>query len=84
MTTATENLIAYRDGDRFVVGLASWQDCRSRTYGVADAYSRRELRNVMADWSGKSPTEIESAKRHFTTNERFEDVCDAGEFGAAW
>ena len=83
MTNVTD-LAVYQDGNRFVVGRSIWQNCYSRTYMVADAYSRRELRAVLADWSSRSVAEIEAAKTTTSTPERFEDACDMGRFGAEW
>ena len=84
MAQLPNDLTVYRDGDRYVVGRSVWQDCYSRTYMVADAYSRRELRAVVAEWAAKPLNEIEAAKRPTSTPDRFEDACDAGEFGVAW
>lgn len=78
------DLTFWQDGDRFVIGRASWQNCYSRTYIVADAYSRRELREQMAHWRGRPLNEIEAAKRASETPYRFETACDHGAFGVAW
>lgn len=78
------DLTFWQDGDRFVIGRASWQTARSRTYIVADAYSRCELRQQMAFWAAQPLNEIEAAKRASETPYRFEAACDAGAFGVAW
>lgn len=84
MANLPNDLTVYQDGDRYVIGRSVWQNCYSRTYIVADAYSRRELRAEVAHWSARPLDEIEAAKRVTETPDRFEAACDAGEFGAAW
>lgn len=78
------DLKIYRDGDRYIIGRAAWQTCMSMTYGVAETYSRRGARQVASELSNKPLADIEAMKQTFWTDERFEQGCDDGLFGAAW
>lgn len=83
-TPPANDLKTYRDGDRYIIGRASWQTCMSMTYGVADAYGRREARALIAEYSAMSAAAIDALKRSYETPYRFETACDDGHFGAAW
>lgn len=74
----------YRDGDRFIIGRAAWQTCYSMTYGIADAYSRKEVSQIAADIRKMTKDQIEAAKRVFWTDDRFEQACADGLFGSEW
>lgn len=76
--------VAYRDGERWVIGRADWQTCTSSTYGVTDAYSRDEVREALAAAGAMSDAEAEAAKRAFETPGRFERACGLGVFGPVW
>lgn len=81
----TQNdLTIYRDGDRYIIGRAAWQTCYSMTYGVADAYSRSELRAAVAYVRGLTLAQIDAAKRTFWTDSRFDVACAKGLFGPDW
>ena len=64
------DITVYQDGDRFIIGRKAWQTCYSRTYGIADAYSRPEVREIAADVAKMSLSEIEAAKRVYWTDSR--------------
>ncbi len=74
----------YRDGDRAIIGRSDWQTCYSMTYGVADAYTRAELRQALARAAAMNDAEALAAKRVFWTDARFEAADRRGMFGAAW
>ena len=76
--------LAYRDGERWVIGRTDWQTCTSLTYGVADAYGRDEVHEALAGAAAVSDAEVEAAKRAFETPGRFERACGLGVFGPAW
>lgn len=81
---ARADWLAYRDGDRWVIGRADWQTCTSITYGVADAYDRDEVREALAAAAAMSDADAETAKRAFETPYRFERACGLGVYGPAW
>lgn len=72
---------AFRDGDRFIIGRASDQTMYSRTLGFASAYSKREARELIAEFNSNPP---QRDPKVYWTDERFETACDEGKFGAEW
>ena len=78
------DLTIYRDGDRYIIGRAAWQTCHSVTYGVADAYSRSELRGAVAYARSLTIAQLEAAKQTYWTDSRFETACAKGLFGPDW
>jgi len=72
---------AYRDGDRYIIGRPEDQTCYSQTRGFATAYSQHEAREKIRELEANPPTR---EPKVYWTDERFEDACDAGEFGPAW
>lgn len=80
----TTDLTVYRDGDRYIIGRSSWQTCYSMTFGVADAYSRSEVRAILADLAKLPAAKIDEMKEVFWTDERFEAADARGLFGPAW
>jgi hypothetical protein len=92
MTTQTQNALtwkAYRDGDRWIIGAAEWQEGGySMTYGIATLYCdenpKANLPRMIRRAQITPLARCEELKQVHWTNERFETACDKGAFGAAW
>lgn len=87
MTKRANNLTwkAYRDGESYIIGAAEWQtSARSLTYGITDTWEEGDVAKLIRRAEVTPLARCEELKTHYNTWDRFEDACDAGEYGCAW